>query len=126
MSRTCKPACFHRVIFGAFSVLAWTQGAVTSLITAWSVLRKNSVKMKIKCSFYYIAWNVVLKVSLHSNNKGDGNMLASIISPILIVPFFLNKFIFIIAANTANTGMSSPADKLPRGSFRLSKCDALL
>ena len=44
MSYTRKPACVNRVIFGAFSVLAWTQGAVTSLITTWGVHRKISVK----------------------------------------------------------------------------------
>ena len=74
MSYTRKPACVNRVIFGAFSVLAWTQGAVTSLITTWGVHRKISVKMIIKCSLYCIAWNVVLKVSLHTNNEGNGNI----------------------------------------------------
>ena len=89
MSYTRKPACVNRVIFGAFSVLAWTQGAVTSLITTWGVHRKISVKMIIKCSLYCIAWNVVLKVSLHTNNEGNGNI--NLISPILIMPsFFIN------------------------------------
>ena len=125
MSYTRKPACVNRVIFGAFSVLAWTQGAVTSLITTWGVHRKISVKMIIKCSLYCIAWNVVLKVSLHTNNEGNGNIF-KLDLPNPDNAIFLYKYIFIIAANTGNTGMSSPADKLPRGSFRLSKCHALL